>query len=236
MKTITKLFFTILILTSAVATVNAQGSIRRPFYGDFFGGITFASMDIEDGNEYKTNKIGFMIGGNANIRLYHNMVFQTGFHIVKKGSLKHEDRIIDQDGPQERRDIKTTIDANYIQIPLNIGFEVPIKKNLHLNMNAGVFGAFGFKGKSKQRGYTATIINGEYQQQISQDKGSQDTFSNTNLKKWDYGIGANIGLVYDIYVLRFQYDHGLANVATDVFGKGKEWKTRNYMLCLGFRF
>lgn len=234
MKVIIRLFFAIFISTIAVSSMHAQSHFRRSFYGDFFAGMTFASMDIEKGNEFKTNKIGFMIGGNGNLRFYKNMILQTGFHIVKKGSLKHEDRIVDLEGPLEKIDIKQTVDANYIQIPLNLGLEVPIKKNLLFNLHAGVFGAYGFKGETKQRGYKVTIINGKPKEPTSEDKGTTQTFSNTNLKKWDYGVGVNFGLVYDIYILRFQYDHGLANVATDALGG--EWKTRNYMLCFGFRF
>lgn len=224
-------FFTFIALGTSL---QAQSHYRRSLYGDFFGGITFASMDIKGGNEYKKNKIGFMVGGNANFRFYHNMVLQSGFHIVKKGLLKHKDISIQQDGPIEKFDVKETVDANYIQIPLNLGFEVPIAKNFLVNFNAGVFGAFGFKGESKTRGYSVMIINGEYQNQVSQDKPTVKTFSNQKLKKWDYGVGFNVGVVHDVYILRFQYDHGLANVATDALGT--EWHSRNYMVCLGFRF
>lgn len=236
MKRTIKVFSVISLFILTTLSVSAQVSNfnRRPFYGDFFGGMTFASMDIKGGNEFKTNKIGFMIGGNANYRFFHSLVLQTGFHIVKKGSLKHEKRSIELEGPIEKRDIKQTVDANYIQIPLNLGLEFPIGKSVLVNFNAGVFGAYGFKGETKQRGYSVKIINGEYKDQISEDKGAYKTFSATNLKKWDYGVGVNCGVVYDVYILRFQYDHGLANVATDALRT--EWHTRNYMVCLGFRF
>lgn len=234
MKTSIKLLFTILLLFITVFSIQAQSYMRRPFYGEFFGGATFASMDIAGDNKFKKNKLGFMIGGNVNYRFFSNIVVQSGFHLIKKGSFKHEDRIVDLDGPQKRIDVKNTVDANYIQIPLNLGIEIPIKRGLNFSINAGVFGAYGFKGQTKQEGYEATILNGVYDNTTSLDRNGYDTFSNTNLKRFDYGIGGNVGIIYDIFILRFQYDHGLANVATDALGT--EWKTRNYAFCFGFRF
>lgn len=237
MKTIVKLFLVFILFITAVDSVNAQAHYRRNIYGDFFGGMTMASMDMEGKNEFKKLKIGFMVGGNANFRFFKYLEFQTGFHLIKKGSYKHDKRTFQSTanaGLVQTRDIKTTIDANYMQVPLNLGFEVPITRELFFNMHLGVYGAFGFKGEKKQRGF---YMNHDNMEPVSQDQPNSKTFDPSSMKKYDYGIGGNIGLVYDIYVLRLQYDHGLANVATNVLaGEGKEWKTRNYSIGLGFRF
>lgn len=242
MKTILRLFLVLSLFSIAVSSVKAQAHYRRNIYGDFFAGMTLASMEMDGQNEFKKHRVGFMVGGNANFRFLNFMEFQTGFHLLKKGSLKHKKGTFPRESlPDEIVDIKTTIDANYIQVPLNIGFEVPLAKELFFNMHAGVFVAYGFKGTKKQRGFTSEKGGS----MLNQDQPTTDTFSGTSLKKWDYGIGANIGFVYDIYVLRVQYDHGLADVATDVMSTlpndvadhpKRKWSTRNYSICLGFRF
>lgn len=242
MKTITKLFLLFILLTIAVSSANAQAHHRRNIYGDFFVGMTMASMDMEKQNEYKKYKIGFMVGGNVNFRFFRYMEFQTGLQLLKKGSLKHKKGTFPrQDLPDEIVDVKTTIDANYMQIPLNLGFEVPLTKELYFNMHVGVYGAYGFKGYRDRKGFTIDSGSGE---EISQDQSQRETFDGSSLKRWDYGIGGNIGFVYDIYILRLQYDHGLADIATnnisnlstDSEGHKNKWRTRNYSICLGFRF
>lgn len=242
MKTIIKLFLAFILLSITVTTVNAQAHYRRNIYGDFFGGMTMASMDMEGQNEFKKHKVGFMVGGNANFKFFQNLEFQTGFYLMKKGSLKHKKGTFPRESlPDEIVDVKTTIDANYMQVPFNLGFEVPLSRELFLNMHAGVFVAYGFKGDKKQRGFT-TEKGGAI---VSQDQSITRTFSGSSLKKWDYGVGANIGLVYDIFILRLQYDHGLADVATNIISdlptdtaetSKHKWSTRNYSICLGFRF
>lgn len=218
---------------------QTQSYMRRNIYGDFFGGMTFASMDVEGGNMYKKNKIGFMIGGNGNFKIYKAFHLQTGAYLIKKGNFKHQKTTVSQDGPIIKTDIKQTIDANYIELPLTMGFEIPINKEFRLNGFVGGYGALGFKGKRKQEGYTVTVINGKQEEPVWANENEQDTFDNTGLKKLDYGITGSIGVIYDIFILRLQYDHGLADVATDVF-KNKQgsgaWRTRNYALCVGFRF
>lgn len=239
MKTRVKLFIVFILAAISVQSIDAQAHYRRNFYGDFFGGMTLASIDMAGQNAYKKHKVGFMVGGNANFKFFHNLELQTGFQLVKKGSQTHEKRTFQSQanaGLIQTRDVKNTIDANYMQIPLNIGFEAPLTKKLYLNMHVGVFGAYGFKGDKKQKGF---YINENETIPTSLDQGATRTFAAGSLKRWDYGIGGNIGLVYDIYILRLQYDHGLANVATDILtgiGQNKEWKTRNYSICLGFRF
>lgn len=243
MKTILRLFLIFTLITLSVESLSAQAHYRRNFYGDFFAGMTLASMDMEGQNMYKKNKVGFMVGGNANFKIFHNIELQTGFHMIKKGSLQHDKRTYVSAANlwiTQTRDFKTTIDANYMQIPLNIGFEVPVTKELFFNMHVGVFGAYGFKGERKAKGF---YMNHNDMVEHSLDQATKDTFSPSSMKKWDYGIGGNIGIVYDIYVLRLQYDHGLANVATNVLAGRDEvtkelqkWYTRNYSICLGFRF
>lgn len=243
MKKILRLFFIFTLVALGADSLNAQAHHRRNFYGDFFGGMTLASMDMEGMNMFKKYKVGFMVGGNANIKVFHNIELQTGFQLIKKGSLQHEKRTFvsaENSWITQTRDLKTTIDANYMQIPLNIGFEVPLTKELFFNMHVGVFGAYGFKGEKKVKGF---YQNHNDMIDHSLDQPTKDTFSPTSMKKWDYGVGGNIGFVYDIYILRLQYDHGLANVATNVLaGRDEEtkelrkWYTRNYSICLGFRF
>lgn len=243
-----KLFlrFTLIGLLFLISTLSleAQRFHGKRFYGDFFGGLTMSSMDMEGENAYKKGKVGFQVGANFKYRLDYNIEIQTGFYMIKKGSIKHEKH--DKSAPGDEytllvTDIKTTVDANYMQVPLNIGFEVPLSraKNIYFSAHAGLFGAYGFKGESKRKGHTGKASideegrRGKLFDALYYDEKSK-TFTNSNLKRWDYGFNANAGLVFDMFILQLQYDHGWANVATD--SQGEKWKTRNYSLSLGFRF
>lgn len=237
MKTTVKTLLISIVLLTIVQTAQAQAHLRRAFYGDFFAGMTLSTMDMKGENFYKKQRIGFMIGGNVNYKLIHNFKLQSGFYLIKKGlSQDEKSRTNSEAGHIDVVDLETTVDANYVQIPLNLGFEIPLvsAKNLYLNFHGGVYGAYGFKGNIKTRGYTAKEINGVLEDFNYSSVGDRKTFSSSTLKRWDYGLNANVALVYDIYILQFQYDHGLANVATSALGT--EWNTRNYSISLGFRF
>lgn len=250
MKTFVKIILVNLILLTLTQTAQGQSHYRRSFYGDFFAGLTMSSMDMERNNAYKKQRIGFQIGGNFNYRFYHALQFQTGFYLIKKGLVVERDtREKVSEGFYRVENYKNTVDANYVQIPLNLGFEFPISSanRLFFNFHAGVYGAYGFKGDTKKKGYTEHLFiegDSERSENRANIDESRKTFENTGLKKWDYGLNANIAIVYDIFILQFQYDHGLADVASNAFKEdfkttGKsvgKWRTRNYALSLGFRF
>lgn len=225
--------------------VDAQKAYRKTFYGDFFGGMTLSTMDMEGNNAYKNLKLGFQIGANFKYRFAYNIELQSGLYLIKKGLEQKEapEKTIEGlPGVIIFQDIKNTVDANYIQVPLNIGFEIPLSKakNIYFSAHAGLFGAYGFKGDTKIKGYEAKRNKnedgtlGNMYDRLNYDSAVK-TFSDSNLKRWDYGLNFNAALIYDMFVFQFQYDHGRANVATSTKSAG-EWKTRNYSLSLGFRF
>lgn len=220
----------ILFITFLVSSISISAQTRR-ITGDFFAGGTFSSMDLGEGmNNFKKAKIGFQLGLNINYKLVSMFEIQSGFYLIKKGSIRHvKYSQTNAAGYLEYEDTKTTIDANYIQVPLNIGLQIPLTQYISVTMHGGFYGAYGFKGKTKY----SSVVSNSIGDLVTQNIPEHDTFSNEGLKRFDYGLNANIGLVLDIYYIQLQYDLGLANVSAVA---GKTMKTRNMALSLGFRF
>lgn len=223
--TLNIIFVTLFVSNSSIVAQT------RKFTGEFFAGVTNSSMDLGEGmNNYKKAKIGFQLGLNVNYNIVSILEVQSGFYLIKKGSIRHV-KINQQHeaGYLEYEDTKTTIDANYIQMPLNIGMQMPLNKNIAIAIHGGFYGAYGFKGTTK----TESVKSNSTGDLITQSIPDYDTFSNEGLKRFDYGLNGNIGLIFDMYYIQLQYDLGLANVSAI---DGKTMKTRNMALSLGFRF
>lgn len=220
----------ILFITFLVSSISISAQTRK-LNGEFFAGGTYSTMDLGAGmNNFKKGKIGFQLGLNVNYKVTSMIQVQSGFYLIKKGSIRHV-KINEQHeaGYIQYEDTKTTIDANYIQVPLNVGVEIPLKRYISLTMHGGFYGAYGFKGKTKYE----SILSNPAGDLVTQNIPEHDTFSNEGLKRFDYGLNANIGLVLDIYYIQLQYDLGLANVSAVA---GKTMNPRNIALSLGFRF
>ncbi|MFT3993182.1 MAG: outer membrane beta-barrel protein [Dysgonomonas sp.] len=233
MKVIYKIYL-IISLLFVCANIEAQVAPKKRITGDFKFGVNWAEMDVAGGNMYKDPKIGVIIGGNVNYKLISGFQLQSGFYVVKKG-LRQSRKDTTEDtatGIVTKMDWKYVVDANYAQIPLNIGFEHFFTDQFGLNINAGVYAAYGFKGKRKTEG-TKTIIAGTSVTEVDLNVGETDTFVRGQLSRFDYGVGFNIGAIYDIYSLTIGYDRGLRNVsdATDT-----NMKTRSTYVAVGFRF
>lgn len=232
-----KVFFKILLIICfllSFSEIKAQTAPKTRLSGDFKFGINSAELDIAGGNMYKDPKIGVIIGGNVNYELIYGFQVQTGFYVVKKG-LKQTRKDTTEDeatGVITKVDWKYTVDANYAQIPFNIGFEHNFTDLFALNINAGVYIAYGFKGHRKAEGRKYTIA-GSSITETSLDTGDQDTFAPGQLTRFDYGTGISIGAVYDIYTITFGHDRGLRNVSDAI---DSNMKTRSTYIALGFRF
>ncbi len=232
MNTLLKILIStcILIVISSGAELKAQ---KRRITSDFLFGFNFAEMDIKNGNMYKEPKIGFLIGANVNFKLINDFQVQTGFFVTKKG-LRQDIETVENDEAAGQRTVYHTMRntaANYIQVPLGIGYEVYLTRSFALNINAGGYAAYGFKGDHRTEEYTVVWLdNVEYPSAITETE--TDTFSKRMWKRFDYGAYARVGAIYDIFTINLTYEYGLYNVSNE----GSIMKNRNLAVALGFRF
>lgn len=250
MKIILKIFLGVIsLLLINCLPANAQYPKKR-LTVDFRMGLNYLQMSgteseptgVDTTKTFSTGagnkfKMGMHIGVNVNYKIIGNIQIQTGFYVSKKGYKTYEyESKMNEDGTQSIYDIWSEATGNYIQMPLNIGYELYVSKKAAFNINAGVYGAYGYgnKGKIKKSIFTTTIkpntdpISGE-----SGDSYEVLTFSDSRWKRPDYGLNGSIGFIYDIYTINFNYEHGLYNVTREA---GQDIKHRIYSLSLGFRF
>lgn len=231
MKLIYKIF---LVVSFLLVSVCVKAQFGNKFNTELRGGINFSEMDIAGANMYKQTKVGFHISGSFSVRLAGPLYAQTGLAFTKKGLKQHNDGWDKDDltGVQIRHDIKTTIDANYIQVPLMLGLEFPISKACAINIFGGAYAGYGFKGKTEVNG--TDIRNPDSSDPIVYDRSEAevDTFDEY-LKRFDYGVIGSVGLVVDILSFNLGYEYGLYNVSDKA---SRELKNRNITFSLGVRF
>lgn len=227
----------LVFITFSYTSLNAQITKPRKLRGDFRIGVNFAEMDIPGGNMFKVPKIGAQFGGTMSYKVLGDFQVQTGFFVTKKG-LKQKENTYDLNqvtGVTTIVDRRRWVDANYAQMPFNIGFEHYFTTEFALNINGGLYLAYGFKGLSNVYGTITTIAGTETSIYVL-DSGDQQTFNLTSLgqlKRFDYGMGLNIGAIYDIYGITIGYEYGLHNISAVA---GDIRRNRNFNIGLGFRF
>lgn len=235
MKTSFKVFLLTFLLVSVSFNVVAQTQ-KKKFTSDIHVGLNFAQMDIEGANMYKELKLGMLVGVNFNYKIYDNIQVQTGIFVTKRGLKQHIDRLDDTNISAEviiRGDSLFNTAADYLQLPLCVGYEVYLNKNFAINFNAGLYLAYGFKGTHRQQGYREIIRNGIVTAtEITLPYSESDTFQFRRWKRFDYGGTAKVGVVYDIYTVNCGYEYGLQNVSDE----GRNLKNRNFFVSAGFRF
>jgi len=233
MKTIIKISILFFLFACCIAA-NAQKP-RKRLTADIYAGLNLAEMDIKDANMYKQAKIGMHIGINMNYKIVGNMQIQTGFMITKKGLKQHiYTKETDNVGTVTTYDERYNGTGNYVQVPLNLGYELYFNKLWAFNINAGAYLAYGYKGKSTKSSVT-TVDYGEGKGDpviTTVPENEYDTFVPDGWRRFDYGLNATAGLIYDIYTLKVGYEYGLKNISYN----DPELRNRNFYLSLGFRF
>lgn len=239
---IKKLLFIFLLVPFLVQSVSSQSrSPRQKLGGEFIFGGNLSSLDFVGDNTYNKLRLGFQLGFLADYQFIPNVFVQTGFIMMKKGGMKHYkyDRQGD-DGVAYQRNSKLIFDANYMYIPLSIGFRYPLSNQVEVAATAGGYFAYGFKGFVKQEGtiYTAGVGS-------SDNIGSIDIFKDSLFKRFDYGLIFSASLYFgQFYFVRLGFEQGFPNVGESQFLTSKNYsltevskiKTISTSLSLGFRF
>lgn len=242
MKTQNRILPLLTIFLILALSMNAQ---KRNILGDFRLGANFSEMDIAGANKNKNIRLGFSMGGNVSVRLVQNLYIQSGFFLTKKGLQQHDTSIDVQDeslGRYVEKDLKQTIDVNYMQVPISLGFEIPLGKLFSINMYGGVYGGYAFRGYVIPFHGSETHWLAGSKNVIWSNASEEDIFDTRRIKRFDYGAIGSVGLVWSIYSLSVAYEHGLYDIADvnaladDHSGVKKILKNRNISVGLGFRF
>lgn len=237
MKTVIRLFLLVCLLVCAISEIHAQSlKYRKRFTSDVHVGLNFAEMDITRGgdNDFNKAKLGMHLGINFNYKILHNIQLQSGFYVTKKGLKQDIHRVVESTlNDFTVTDTLAHTVANYMQVPLCIGYEVFFSDKFGFNINGGLYGAYGWKGKYEDKYYLkyvyadGSVVTNPMQQR------NGETFDLNRWKRWDYGLIGSVGFIYDIFMLNFNYEHGLQDLSST---NNVSLKNRNMSVSLGFRF
>ncbi|GAB2832071.1 porin family protein [Ferruginibacter profundus] len=125
-----------------------------------------------------------------------------------------------------------TADLNYLQVPANILYTIPVK-NFELFAGGGPYFSFGIGGKVKSA--TTTIFNGTTEiVKSEQDAFKKEADNGAGFKRADYGVGAVAGIMLPNRLYgNIGYQLSFANIDDTDGGK---YKNRGLQLTIGYFF
>ena len=175
-------------------------------------GVNFSNM-VADGNSGDM-KIGPVAGVTVDYGITENLFLLTGLDLSVKGTKESD------------YDYSLTYNPLYLQIPIHVAYKFSVveAENVKFVVEAGPYVAYGVAGKIKYKD-----DDGE--------SDSSDLYGDlAPFKRFDFGVGAGIGLEVDKLKFSVGYDFGLANI-NDMFGdEDLKVNNRNFFITVGYRF
>lgn len=205
MKKILCLFFTLIYITALKA---------QDFRFGIIGGVNLNSVTNEN------KKTGYNVGFKGEYFFKGN----EGFYLDMGIMLTNKN----WESPYysyNKDDYATKWSANphYLNIPIHIGYMMPVSKKVSVFVNAGPYLGAGLFGK-----YTTTSTN-------NKNTTVANNIFKDYLKRFDYGIGGKIGIEYAKHIqLSIGYDWGLQNLKTKMYPM--DYKNRSLEISCSYIF
>lgn len=221
--------------------VKAQEA-KSPWTFGVKAGVNVSTFKVDDGSTLSNTDgtAGFNGGVTVEYALRNNFFLSSGLEYTSKGadystsflgtSISESGNSVSYAYSKDSRRLK------YLQIPLTVGYRVPVSKNVNVTFNAGGYFAVGVSGKGTHEMWQANL---DPDGMISDVTYSVDK---TNKKgDTDYGLIGGIGLEYKKFSLNANYEYGLRSLSTgrDSYGPidyGNTWKNRNAVFSVGYKF
>ena len=201
-----------------IVTVSVTASAQEMRYG-VVGAINFDSYSMEsaDFSIDSDSRVGFRVGFRAEMDasfIYRGFYFDGEAVLSSKGA--------EFSGVNGDMLANVTSRPYYLEIPIHIGY-----KYLFGDDDFGVFGSFG--------PYFGIGLFGKDKYFTGNETTKIDSFSNNNLKRFDFGLGLRGGIcMFDHYRLYLGYDWGLVNISQ--IGNGVKAYNRNFYIGASYMF
>ncbi|MDR2001644.1 MAG: PorT family protein [Prevotella sp.] len=135
---------------------------------------------------------------------------------------------------------ESTVSANYLQVPIHVGYKFDLSEKTRLMVQAGPYVAYGISGQTElgdevvlrtPEGTTTMSLN-DYMKMIDGWRRGEETFSDTHFREFDWGIGIGLGVEYEHVNISFRYDFGLYDISREA----EKVKNQNAYVTLGYKF
>jgi opacity protein-like surface antigen len=180
------LFLPILII---FVIVSSQAVFSQGHFG-VKGGVNLANLHNKDLTQ-ADNIIGYQAGVVYYSNLENPLFFQTGLLYNVKGT-----KVTEQGETAQ-------INLNYLELPLNVGFQIPVGENFKISPFVGGFVGYAISGK---------LTIGDVSFKLFSDEIGNSGFDENRI---DYGANAGLGLhLSNRLILSGQYAYGLGNLGS----------------------
>ena len=210
----------------AATEMNAQTVSIAPEVGIY---APFTEYNSTTGNTIDiSHKIGIKGGANVNLTIAKHLFLQSGLFFYQTGN-----KIASTSSYfGTTTSFKSDYNVNNLQLPLNIGYDLPLGKFGSVFATAGPYVGYALSGSATNN----TSVNGE----AAPDRKEDFTFGSDakdNMKRMDVGFNFGVGIKMrqGVYV-RAQYGLGLtqlSNVSTTTIKNRGISATLGYELKLG---
>ena len=190
-------------------------------------------------------KYGVTAGVNINTLTTNANKERTGFHVGFKTEIDFNKKLYVNAGlmltskpwrglgtyiPKENIIIDSKKTPYYLNIPVHVGYKLPVAKNVKIFAEAGPYMAIGLFGSGK---YTEKQYDEGFKNLIESKKYDNGNPFKNNQKRFDWGLGGNIGVeLFNHYQLSVGYDWGLK----EILGKNTSMKNKTFMISASYLF
>ncbi|WP_052080624.1 porin family protein [Porphyromonas macacae] len=178
-------------------------------------GVNFANVDLKlkgiklDDPAMKT---GYRVGAGVEFCLTSSLYFVPGITFKMNGTKINV--------PSVKAEIKEQL--HYLSVPLNVGFRMPLTKNLGVSLEAGPYMSFLISQDLKA---DDALLN-----KIKKLRGKTDL-----AKRIDWGLGLSATVDYSRFYLRVGSEFGLYNTLKNGDSNNSA-KNNNFYTAVGMRF
>lgn len=202
--------------------------------------LSTSTLDAETDAIGKKAKPGFQAGAGVNYNFSKSFFVGTGLYYTTKGMIV-EGNDYTVGGPVVYIHWEQTINQNYLQLPLTVGYKLRLSDKVAGVIRTGPYIAYGIGGKAVTKYTYSGAREGS-------EKKDRKTFGNEGLKENDYGWHAGVGATIGKISIMLNYEMGIPDI-----DRGDQWnawlnyafssntdtntyKNRNGSLTIGYRF
>lgn len=200
---------------------------------EVFAGLSINGFVGSDANDFNT-KCGFNVGVSGRYYILDNFFAEASLAIATKGyqydSVASSGPYWDDEGGNFDGEVTTKYTSYNIDVPILLGYKVPVNDDLSLKIKAGPYLTYALSGKETEKGFQTIYedIHSSETEHIDEETKIGDM---NGFKNFGYGVQAGISVDYKKYILSAYYQRGLSKV----FDENKAYE-QNILVSIGYRF